>query len=393
LSRRRRLAAAAALWALALPPAALRAAPRFEVGIVEPAAGAPAFGKVRVRAEVRGGEAVAVELQVDGRLVARLEAAPWDFEVDLGDGRRDHELRVVAFGPGGEQDDAVLELQALRVDEVVDLPLVQLYVTATDGEGTRVPDLRRAEFGIREKGVPQRLITFERGDVPLTAALLLDSSLSMRGAPLEAALAGARSFVAGMAPLDEASVLLVSDRVVGRTPYASGGDALLAGLSGAAARGGTALHDHLFVVLSELEERQGRRVVVILSDGVDLDSYLSAHELEPLAARAGALVYWIRMGRGSGLRLRSVWRDPAEHAAEISGLESLVAASGGRVLDLDRADGAAAMFREILDELRAQYVLGYYPVTPRRDGSWREVDVEVSRPDVRLRARSGYYDE
>jgi Ca-activated chloride channel family protein len=378
-------------WLLA--GAAPGAAARFEVGIVEPPAGSPAFGLVRVVAEVRGAPAAAVELEVDGARAARLEAPPWVFEIDLGEENRPHALRVIAYGRAGEQDDALLETPALRVDEVVDLPLVQLYVTATGADGARVTDLARSAFVVRDDGFRQRLITFERGDVPLTAALLLDSSLSMRGPPLEAALAGARSFVAGMAPLDEASVVLVADRILGRTPFEGAGPELLGGLSEVVAQGGTAINDHLFVALTELEQRNGRRVVVLLSDGVDFDSYLSARELAPVLGRAGALFYWIRMGRGSQVRRRSVWRDPDEHAAEVRALRALVESSGGRVLDLAEAAGAEAMFREILDELRAQYVLGYYPTPARRDGAWREVEVEVRRPGVRLRSRTGYYDD
>jgi Ca-activated chloride channel family protein len=391
LRRRARFAAWAAGPLLAV--AAAGAAARFEVGIVEPPAGAPAFGRVRVVAEVRGAPAVAVELEVDGESAGRLEGPPWIFEVDLGDVNRPHALRVVAFGAGGERDDAVLETPAVRVDEVVELPLVQLYVTAAGADGARAPDLPRPAFAVRDDGVRQRLVTFERGDVPLTAALLLDSSLSMRGAPLEAALAGARSFVAGMAPLDEASVLLVADRILARTPYAGAGPELVAGLSAVVAQGGTAINDHLFLALTELEQRQGRRVVVLLSDGVDFDSYLSARELAPLLGRSGALFYWIRSGRSGKFRQRSVWRDADEHAAEIRALENLVASSGGRVLDLPDPAGAEALFREILDELRGQYVLGYYPHPRRHDGAWREVEVDVARPGVRLRSRAGYYDD
>jgi len=237
-------------------------------------------------------------------------------------------------------------------------------------------------------------VTFERGDVPLTAILLLDSSASMRGGPLAAALAGARAFAAGMAPLDEAELVLFSDQVIAQSAFGSDPEALVAGLSGAEARGGSAIHDHLLLSLLELERRQGRRVVILLSDGVDVDSVLGTAELEAVAGRSPALLYWIRLGHeAAGARFRSVWRDFAGHAAELAGLERLVAMSGGRVLDIARPEQAQEAFGEILAELRRQYVLSWYPRGLRHDGSWRPIRIEVDRPGVELRAREGYFDD
>jgi len=384
---------AAGLLLAALCPRAALATPAFEVGLIEPLAGQPAFGTIDVAAEVRGGEAVRVEFYLDGRLVGALERPPWRLAVDVGDENAARRFRVVAFGPAGERDEADLVLPPIRVDEEIELPLQQLYVTATR-DGVPALDLAEGDFHLSDDGREQELVTFERGDVPLTAVLLVDSSLSMRGAPLEAALAGARAFAAGMAPLDEAMLLGVSDRVLFRTPFTGDPAALVSGVSGAAARGGSAIHDHLFLALLELDRRQGRKVVVLLSDGVDVDSLLSARELEPVVGRSQALLYWIRLrATERGARHRSAWRDFDEHAAELAGLERLVDRSGGRVVDLPRIGQAEAAFREVLDELRRQYVLGYYPRAARHDGSWRRIRLEVTQPGVALRAREGYYDD
>lgn len=388
---RRALAFVLALTGLALRAGS--AAPGFEVGLVEPLAGQPAFGSIDVAAEVRGGEAVRVEFYVDGRLIGALERPPWRLAVDVGEENSARSFRVVAFGAGGERDEAELVLPPIRVDEEIELPLQQLYVTATR-DGAPALDLVESDFRLSDDGREQALVTFERGDVPLTAVLLVDSSLSMRGAPLAAALAGARAFAAGMAPLDEAMLLAVSDRVLFRTPFSGDPAALVASISGAAARGGSALHDHLFLALLELDRRQGRKVVVLLSDGVDVDSLLSSRELEPVVGRSQALLYWIRLhATERGARHRSAWRDFEEHAAELAGLERLVERSGGRVVELPRIDRAEAAFREVLDELRRQYVLGYYPRATRHDGSWRRIRLEVAPSGVDLRAREGYYDD
>lgn len=366
---------------------------RLEVGIVEPPAGQPLFGEVAVAVEVRGGDAVRVTLELDGRRVGELAAPPWLFTVDAGQDNRAHVLRATAYDAEGGSATAELSTPEIRVDEIVELPLRQVYVTVTRDE-VPVLDLERGDFRLFDDGRSQRMVTFERGDVPLTAALLIDSSLSMRGDSLSAALAGARAFAEGMAPLDEAGVLLIADGVVRRTPIARDPEALIAGLEGAVGRGGSAINDHLFLALSELATRQGRRVVILLSDGVDLDSVLTAADLEPVVGGSPALIYWIRLGGDSShLKRRSVWRDFAEHDVEIEGLARLVAVSGGRIYDLPDVAGAPEVFREVLQDLRSQYVLGYYPDRPRADGSWRKIRVEVPGNDLRLRTREGYFDD
>lgn len=396
---RRSIVGAALLAAAALGAPPAPGAERFEVGIVEPLAGRPLFGEVDVQVEVRGAPAVRVVLEVDGRAAGERTAPPWRFHVDVGQANVPHRLLAVAHATDGRRAEALLESPAIRVDEVVEAPLRQVYVTATRtaraGPGEEpVLDLGRSELRLFDEGQPQRLVTFERGDVPLTAMLLIDSSLSMRGAALAAALAGARAFAESMAPLDEASVALISDRVVRRTPFAREPAALVDGLAGAVGRGGSAIHDHLYLALTELAGRQGRRVVILLSDGVDLDSLLSARDLEPVVGGSPALLYWIRLGGEPGrVQRRSVWRDFDEHATELAALARLVETSGGRIFDLPRVEDADEVFRAVLAELRAQYVLGYYPFPRRGDGSWREIRVTAGRPDVRLRTREGYFDD
>ncbi len=385
--------AAAVLLALALAAGAAAAVPVFEVGLIEPLAGQPAFGTVELAAEVRGGEAARVEFWYDGRLVGALERPPWRLSLDVGQENAERRFRVVAIAADGARDEAELVLPAIRVDEEIELPLQQLYVTATRG-GEPALDLERGAFEVHDDGREQTLVTFERGDVPLTAVLVVDSSTSMRGRPLAAALAGARAFAAGMAPLDEAMLLAVSDRVIGHTEFTGDPQALVAGVSGASARGGSAIFDHLYLALLELDRRQGRKVVVLLSDGVDVDSLLGSRELEAVVGRSQALLYWIRLNpTARGARHRSPWRDFDEHAAELEGLAQLVARSGGRIVDLPRVEQATSAFEEVLAELRNQYVLGYYPSAARHDGAWRKIRIDVAQGGVALRAREGYYDD
>lgn len=361
--------------------------------IVSPPAGAPAFGAIEVVVDPGSSAPRRVEFWFNGIKAGELTRPPWKLTIDTGEENIERRLRVVATAAGGQRREAEVVLPPIQVDDELDLPLQQLYITASR-DGQPVADLARREFRVLDMGNRQEIVTFEHGDIPLTAALLIDSSLSMRGAPLRAALAGAHSFASGMAELDEAMLLLFSDRVMYHTAWTGDPDELLSGLEGAEARGGSAVNDHLFLALQLLEKRQGRRVVILLSDGVDVESLLAAAQVNEIAVRSQALIYWIRASAEPfDLLQRSAWRNVVEHSAEIRQLAAMVDASGGRRIDIARYEDAEGAFQQILTELREQYVVGFYPKRSRRDGAWHPIRVEVETKGVGLRTREGYYDD
>jgi VWFA-related protein len=343
---RRRRRAAAVLGALGWTLAAAAPAAAIDVFIRSPRSTDVVFGQVEVRVEVLSAEPVAaVEFRLDGERVGRLTEPPFALSVDVGQANRAHTFEITAHDIAGAAATASVTTRPIAVDAELAVALQQLYVTVSRS-GARVLDLGRDDFQVIDEGDAQTLVTFERGDVPLTAAILVDTSTSMTGDRLEVALAGAQRFVAEMRPLDEAMLLLFSDRALHATPFSGDGAALAAGLDAVEAGGGTALNDYLFVALKLLEARQGRRVVVLLSDGVDVHSFLRMDEVLWTARRSQALIYWIRLGAEGGQS--SAWRDSAGHAREIAGLEQAVVESGGRIFPTARIEDAAQVFRDIL---------------------------------------------
>ncbi len=382
-------AVATACFAAARPAAAI------DVFITNPKPAVGVFGEVEVTAEVLADAPIReVIFRLDDRQVGRLTEPPWQLTVDVGQDNVPHVFEVVARDAGGDEATAKVITRTIAVDMKLDLGLQQLYVTVSRG-GSRVLDLPRQAFTVLDDGERQQLVTFEGGDVPLTAALLVDTSLSMQGERLRAALEGARAFVAGMRDLDEASLMLFSDHLVLATPFSGDAAEIDRRLEGVQAGGGTALNDHLYAALKRLEEHQGRRVVILLSDGTDIESVLGMDEVLWKARRGQTLVYWIHLrdvGGDAGVTRTSAWRDAAGHQAELAGLRRLVEESGGRVREIARIGDAAAAFREILAELRDQYVLGYYPTRNLGDGRWHRVDVRVQGSGLDVRAREGYVD-
>ncbi|MEE8523580.1 MAG: VWA domain-containing protein [Thermoanaerobaculia bacterium] len=369
------------------------AASAIDVTIVDPSPGEVVFGDVEIEAEVYSEAGIRqVEVFVDGRFVGAREEPPWRFRADVGEANAEHRFEVVAEGLDGSRDSALLVSPRFEVDAEIDLELQQLYVTVTRGDG-RVLDLGVGDFAVVDQRQEQQLVTFEGGDVPLVALLLVDASNSMRGDRLAAAVAGAEAFIAGMNALDQAKLLMFSDRVRHSTPFTNFAEVLETGLAGVQAAGNTALNDHLYLALQQLDQRQGRRVVVLLSDGIDVASVLRASEVLRAARRSQALIYWLRLGsldaRGGH---SSAWRDARGHRREYEVLTRTVEQSGGRILTLGHVDETAAAFARVLEELHEQYVLGYYPTVNRGDGRWHEVEVRVRGRGLRVRTREGYFD-
>lgn len=383
------------LVALALGPAGASADSPIAVAITNPAPDTPSFGSFEVEAEVYSQEPIQkVEFYVDGRLVGTSGKRPYRVKVDLGYENLEHTYRVVAHGASGATGEEVLVTPAISVEMQMNVELQQLYVTVNRGQG-RALDLGRGDFRVLDDGQPQELVTFERGEVPLTSVVLLDVSESMQGTRLQKALEGARVFIDGLQELDQGMVMLFSDHLLRSTPFSSDSQVLGGVLENVAATGGTALNDHLYLALKRLETQPGRPVVVLFSDGTDAHSALPMEEVLWKVNRSQALLYWILLegeGRSGGDTISTAWRDGDANKRELELLRKAVNQSGGQIYSIARPDELVGAFRDILAELREQYVLGYYPSNSRGDGSWHKVKVEVKPFGLRVRHRGGYVD-
>jgi len=352
----------------------------------------PTFGKATFAVQVSGLAGVLrVELRVDGRLVASPTAAPYSTTVDLGEDNRSHRFEASAITAAGIAARAALSTPQIRVDQEVDVALRQLFVTVTRGDEP-ARGLARSDLKVVDDGRPESVVTFEGGDAPFTSVLLVDSSESMFGGRLESALRGAEGFAKGMRPLDEAMLMLFSDHTRQATAFSSAADPILARLQNIAADGGTSVNDHLFLALELLEGRQGRRVVVLFSDGADVLSALRMNDVVWKAQRSQSAIYWIRLQEGDPeKRFFSAWRNGEANHTEEEALAAAVRESGGRIVTLASIDAVDTAYQTILDELRSQYVIGYYPSTLRHDGRWRTVEVR-GPSGLRVRTREGYID-
>jgi Ca-activated chloride channel family protein len=359
------------------------------VRILSPEPDQPVFGNTEVRVGVQAGVPIdRVEVFLNGKLVGTTKTAPYRVQVDVGEDNIPREFRAVAYTPTGVTGSDKVLTQAVMINDEMNLKLRALFVTVVRN-GARALDLGKDDFEVLDNGAPQEIVTFGRDELPLTAVLLLDTSESMQGKQ-EAVRRGAKAFLDGMKPSDEAMLALFSDRLLRYTPFSSDKSALTPALASTPAAGGTAVNDFLYMSLKLLDARQGQRVVVLFSDGSDVHSVLPASDVLWKSRAGQALIYWIQLG-GKHLSFTSSWRDFKANDREYDDLERAIKESGGRILAIDRPEELEGAFRNILKELREQYAVGYYPNNAKGDGKWHKLDIRV-KGGARARTREGYAD-
>jgi Ca-activated chloride channel family protein len=270
----------------------------------------------------------------------------------------------------------------------VDVKLVNVYVTVTDANGGPVAGLKKDNFTLQEDGRDQIISVFDKESaVPLSIALAIDTSLSTRhDLPLEQA--SAKRFArAIMRPVDALSVFGFNETVLQSTSYTSDLKRIDDGIDHIRLGAATALFDAVYLASRSLDRRQGRKVLVLITDGGDTVSKMDYKEALRAAEEAEGIVY-------------SIIVVPIESSAgrETGGEHALIQLSedtGGRYYYATSMSQLDDAFRQISDELRTQYLLAYYPSQRVSNSQFRRIEVSVSAPPnsptYHVRHRAGYY--
>lgn len=272
----------------------------------------------------------------------------------------------------------------------VGVDLVSLSVTLTGQDGRYVTDLPEDEFQVFEDGVLQTLTFFSRTQMPIAAAILLDTSASMEE-KLRTAQAAASGFVKRLRPQDVAEVIDFDSRVQTLQGFTADIGELERAILSTTAGGSTSLYNALYISIKTLRTVEApssdeirRQAVVVLSDGEDTSSLLGYEEVLDLAKRSETVIYAI------GLRSPRQENSRGFHEAEFV-LRQLAQETGGRVFFPEAIAELPVIYDQIWEELSSQYSLGYSSSNPRRDGQWRRIVVRVTRPAVQARTKQGYY--
>ena len=262
--------------------------------------------------------------------------------------------------------------------------LVVLHVTVTDRHGERVTNLDRGSFTVYEDGRPQPIAFLRRDDVPTSLGLIIDNSSSMRSLRprVEAA---ALAFVHASNPLDEVFGLNFADTPRIDVPFTRDVRVLEAGVARVDAIGGTAMRDALLAAARYLRERatNDRRALLVITDGHDNASRISASECRKLVERSGAAIYAVRLVRDAS---------SAEGHDNAGELDRLAELTGGIANQIAATSNIELVALEIAHRIRNEYTIAYTPVNQVLDGSYRAVRVKVTRPSgLTARTRSGYW--
>ena len=257
------------------------------------------------------------------------------------------------------------------------IDLVEVYATVTDTKGHVVSGLTRSDFSVTEDGEPREVVAFAAAEFPLAVAIGVDRSFSMTRDRLREGVAAVREFITSLRPADQAMVLAIGSETEILAPLSSSRASMLSALDGIDPWGTTPLYDAIAAALDAIEPVKGRRALILLSDGVDRYSRASASEVVDTARRKDVLVYPIALGR----------HRPAVFA-------ELASVTGGRSFQAAEPRTLQNALAAIAEELRSQYLLGYNPGA-RADGQarWHAIQVSVTRPNVRVRARDGYFSQ
>lgn len=275
----------------------------------------------------------------------------------------------------GEESQAVV----LRSD------LVLVTTTVIGPGGELVRNLTKDDFEILEDDVPQNILLCASETVmPLRLVLVFDTSLSVKSRFDFEKQAVNRFFSSVVQRGDQAALITVSTDVIVQHGLTSRVDVLVTLVERLRSEGATALYDALVTAADLLRDVQGRRVILILSDGRDTLSRTTLVQALQRVQEVGAVVYAINTAPpGASPNLRELAGERA--------LEILARETGGEVYFPHRVEELDPVFARLTEHLRHQYVLGFSSSNEARDGSFRRLTVRVKREGAVARARSGYY--
>lgn len=259
--------------------------------------------------------------------------------------------------------------------------MVPVYATVTDPQGALVPNLTKDDFEILDNATRQDVVVFENQSQPFTAVVMLDSSGSMTNS-LKLVNAGAEQFIIRLLPQDRAQVGAFNDKVQFSGTFTSDRDELVAALKELDFGNSTRLYDAVDQSLDRLLTVEGRRVIVVLTDGEDTASKTGQGDVLNRAIADEVMIYGIGLESNYFNGMRQVRTNPdrvVRRIAEETG--------GGYYLLKETAD-LNSTFTRIAQELRSQYVLGFSPTV--LDGKVHKLTVNVKRPGMKARARKSY---
>ncbi len=268
--------------------------------------------------------------------------------------------------------------------------LVRLLVTVKDRQGAPTLGLTKQNFRVFDNDATQEIALFERHtEQPLSVAILLDTSGST-GKELKFETDSVTRFTRALFgegnPDDHAALYTFNWEVVQRTHYTRSAQQIDRNVRGLKGEGGTSMYDALCFAARDIEEREGRHVMIIVTDGGDTTSSYNFHQALEKVQLADAVIY--------SILVMPITNDAGRNIGGENALTTFAESTGGRVFAPSVGTQLDDALAQILRELRTQYLIGFYPKSPAKTKDrFHKVRVTVDQPGLRVQTRSGYYGE
>jgi Ca-activated chloride channel family protein len=259
--------------------------------------------------------------------------------------------------------------------------VVSIFATVLDRDNRLVPDLTREDFEVLDNDQPQNLVLFENETRPITAVVMLDTSFSMTS-NLKFLKEAAEQFVIRLLPDDKAKVGAFNDKIEFGGHFTNDRDELVSDLRGLDYGNATRLFDAASMSLDELSGVEGRRVLVLLSDGEDTGSRASFRSVMDRARNEDVMIYSIGLSSEYFDGVRVVRSKPD------GAMRRFAEETGGGYFELKRTSELASTFTRVAQELHSQYALAF--VAPKLDNKVHRLTVRLKQPGMTARARRSY---
>jgi Ca-activated chloride channel family protein len=259
--------------------------------------------------------------------------------------------------------------------------VVPSYVTVTDSTNRLVTDLAREDFEIYDNGRLQEITIFDNEVRPFSVVLMLDTSISMTDR-LKDLYAGAEQFLLRLLPHDKAMVGGFNDKIEFASSFSSDRNSLVSALKVLDFGNQTRLYDAVYASLDQIEKVEGRRVILLFTDGADFGSKQGPGKALERARDREVMIY------GIGLETEFFDGQSIVRSKPDAILSRFANETGGGFFDLKKGADLNTSFTRIAQELRSQYLLGFSPAT--LDGKVHKLEVRIKRPGVKTRSRRSY---
>jgi Ca-activated chloride channel homolog len=366
-----------------VPVASLAPRNELAVRITSPLGRTGTSDSVRIVAQIQCGQGVdlgPVRFYIDGKLFTTdTDGAPYVAEwVDENPFERREIAVSVSDALGHEVRDSVV-LEPFDIVEESEVTSVLVDAAVQDKNGRFLKSLPASAFTLLEDGVPQVLDLARQEAVGATYALLVDSSGSM-SRRLDFVQRTAGHLYDYMTPLDRTIVAPFAKSVLSVTGPTDDRQTVADAIRAIHSKGGTAILDSLLQLAHGFPESEGRRVVILITDGYDENSVSTIDDVIAAVKAARLTVYAVGIGGVAGVSLKGE-----------KVLRRLAAETGGRMFLPATESQLETVHTALVEEVHNRYLLTYTPKNQARDGKWREISVEVPEPSYHVSARPGYF--